>query len=400
MPRIDEGPLSGFYAPDYAGGSIVNLMSSLIRARGGHSPHDELTVAPAKHFANAHRIMYLVLDGLGLHQLKRHLASNQGQRFFGRHGFESITTVFPATTAAAVTTFDTGASPAEHGILSWYLHLPDLGCIATVLRSATRLGTPLGPADFDLAAYYNVPSHVATTTCHLGLLSWGDIVSLPFATVGTRWPDARSYQDLAGLRATLASFAHEDTPGLAYAYWPRYDGLCHEYGCRSQEVETHFDALDQTLADLLTDIRGSRATLCVLADHGLIDVPRTRCIDLAEVPGLLNCLATAPAGDQRQMSLFVRPHALDAFHRIVARELDQACVCLEGRTLLEAGVFGPGQAHPSLTQRVGDYVLLSRPEYAMIYTPPGTKPLYMPGSHGGMSAEEIQIPLYVVHANA
>ena len=42
MPIINSGRLKGFYLPDYPKGSIINLLSSVIRSRGGRSPHREL----------------------------------------------------------------------------------------------------------------------------------------------------------------------------------------------------------------------------------------------------------------------------------------------------------------------------------------------------------------------
>jgi hypothetical protein len=135
----------------------------------------------------------------------------------------------------------------------------------------------------------------------------------------------------------------------------------------------------------------------VLADHGLVDVPPAQCIDLAAVPGLADCLATAPAGDQRQMSLFVRPRKQEAFERVFETYLAHACRAVGGDELLAAGVYGPGTHHPALFGRVGDVVLLSHEGWGMIHTPPGVAPLVMPGSHGGMSAAEVRIPLYCVH---
>lgn len=396
MPFVERGPLAGNYAPDYDGRSTVNLLSSLVRARGGRSPHAELEGLPSSELASADTILYLVLDGLGSHQLRRHLARGRGRAFFAQHPFRDISTVFPATTAAAVTTFDTGASPTEHGILSWYLHLPDLGCVSTVLRTTTRIGTPLVPDDFDLQAYYQVPSYVKTVTAHRGLLSFGDIPNVPFGRVGTTWDDRHSYNDLAGLVETTTKFARAEGNRFAYVYWPRYDGLCHELGCLHEDIDTHFDEIDAALAELTRQLRGTNTILCVLADHGLIDVERPRCIDLAEIPGLMDCLAVAPAGDQRQLSCFVRPARVQEFLSIVERELGEACVCVPGEELIDAGVFGPGVPHPALRQRLGDYVLLCNDGYALIHTPPGFEPMYMPGSHGGMSAPEIQIPLYTI----
>jgi hypothetical protein len=396
MALIERGPLRGNYAPDYDGGSTVNLLASLIRARGGRSPHRDLAVLPASSIAAAKNVFYLVLDGLGLHQLQRHLAAGLGRRFFARHEHHAMSTVFPATTAAAVTTFDTGASPTEHAILSWYLTLPDLGVVSTVLRTTTRLGTPLLPPDFDLRAYYQVPSYVESTTAHRGLLSFGDIPNVPFGEVGTRWGDKRSYADLVGLVETVVAFAHEEGPRFSYVYWPRYDGLCHELGCMHPEVSAHFEALDAMLADLVDALAGTGSCVCVLADHGLVDVERDRCIDLAAIDGLMDCMPMVASGDQRQLSCYVRPSKVKDFLAIVERELGEACVCVPGETMLEAGVFGPGAPHPKLRSRLGDWVLLCKDDWALIHTPAGMQPVYMPGSHGGMSEAEITIPLYVV----
>jgi len=397
MPYVERGPLEGNYAPDYEGSSIVNLLSSLVHASGGSSPHRPLDGLDPAVLAGSRCLLYLVVDGLGLHQLERHLALGQGQSFFARHEVRTISTVFPATTAAAVTTFNSGTSPTEHAILSWFLHLPDLGSVGTVLRTTTRLGTPLLPEGFDLRAYYRVPSYVDTVKSHRGLLSYGDIPHVPFSAVGTEWNERRSYLSLDTLIETTAQFAAEPTRRLAYVYWPKYDGLCHEVGCHHVDVDGHFDAIDRALATLVDALSGTQTTLCVLADHGLVDVPPERCIDLARVEGLAECLAFAPAGDQRQQSCFVRPHKVDAFLRIVNRELGEACVCVPGELLFEAGVFGPGTPHPALRQRLGDYVLLCKEGYSLIHTPPGLEPVVTLGCHGGMSAAEIQIPLVVVH---
>ena len=78
MPKVTEGPLRGFYLPDYDGGSIVNLLSSIIRSRGGRSPHRELIGLSASQLRGAQKLVYLLIDGIGEAQLQAFLGSGHG----------------------------------------------------------------------------------------------------------------------------------------------------------------------------------------------------------------------------------------------------------------------------------------------------------------------------------
>ena len=52
----------------------------------------------------AQKVVYLVIDGLGKEQPDRYLTSRRNAAFFAEHPHQTITSVFPATTAAAITT--------------------------------------------------------------------------------------------------------------------------------------------------------------------------------------------------------------------------------------------------------------------------------------------------------
>lgn len=396
MPLQTQGPLRGFLLPDYHGGSIVNLLASLIRARGGRSPHRSLRGLPAGLLRAARRVVYLVVDGLGEEQLRRHLRAGGGRVFFGCRPRQVITTVFPATTASAVITFTTGASPAEHGLLSWYLHLPDLGMVSTILRSTTRTGQPMAGEEFDLPRYLAVPSHLAGVPGVRAALSYGDIAETRMSRAVGSWTVRRSYRRLEGLRRAVLAFARQRGRGLAYVYWPEYDGLCHAKGCAHRVTTRHLEAVDRTLGRLAAQLRGTGTVLLVTADHGLVDVPPARHLELRDVPGFYDCLAVLPSGDAREVSCFVRPGRVREFLALVRRRLAGACVCVAGAELIRLGAYGPGRPHPALAARVGDYVLLARESCAFSATPPGFTGRAHIGQHGGMSAEEIRIPLYVV----
>ena len=386
----------GFHFPDYRGGSLVNLLSSIIRALGGTSPHLGLRALDEATLKGVRRIVYLVLDGVGCEQLDRFTAAGGGEHFFSRHPRQRITTVFPSTTAAAVTTLSTGAAPAEHGVLSWHLHLHDLGLVGAVLPGKTLTGTPLAEEDFNLRRYLGLPSYLSSVRRHKRLLSFGTLGRSAYSNAGTRWNGYGAYRTLVGLERQTVRFAREGGRGVAYVYWPLYDTLCHQEGVQARKTRLHLAEIDKSLERLVSGLAGTGTLLLITADHGVVDAPPPRRIELTAVPGLLDCLALLPAGDGRQVSCFVRPAHEARFREVVTRHLAEACLCITGEKLLESGLLGPGDPHPSLCNRVGDYVLLARDDYAFRVTPPLTKARIHKGNHGGLSSDEVYVPLYAL----
>lgn len=395
-PRADRVADSATCLPDYRGGGILNLMASIIRSRGGASPHAELTTLPAAALRPFRKVVYLVLDGLGEMQLREHLAAGRGKAFFACHPRHVITSVFPATTAAAVTTFATGASPAEHGIIGWHLNLPDLGMVGTILPAITRTGTAMAPAAFNLKTYLGLPGYLAGVRQPRHLLSWGHIPGSRYSMAGPRWTRRARYQTLAGMERAILAFAREPGRGLAYAYWPDYDSHCHDQGCTGSKTTRHFREMDRCLARIAQRMADTGALLLVTADHGLIDASIPHRVDLRDVPGLMDCLATLPAGDARQVHCFVRPAKLDRFLAIARRRLSKACRVIEGGDLLQRGWFGPGRPHPALARRCGDLVLLARDDFAFTTSLPGAKSDFNAANHGGISSREMLVPLYAI----
>ena len=386
----------GFHFPDYQGGSIVNLLSSVIRSLGGASPYPRLRVLDARSFDRVSRIVYLLLDGVGYNQLTRFMAAGGGDRFFSKYPFERITTVFPSTTAAAVTTFSTGATPAEHGVLSWHLHFHDLGLVGAVLSGRTLTGTRMTRDDYNLRRYLGLPSYLSSLRRHKRLLSFGTLGESAYSNAGTRWNAYGAYRTLAGMERQTVRFAREGGRGVAYVYWPMYDTLCHAKGVQARETRSHLAEIDASLGRLTSRLAGTGTLLLVTADHGVVDSPPPKRIDLAAVPGLLDCLTLLPAGDGRQVSCFVRPGRVGRFHDVLDRHLAEVCVCITGEELLESGLLGPGRPHPALRSRVGDYVLLARGDYAFQVTASLTKARVHKGNHGGLSSDEIYVPLYAL----
>jgi len=390
----------GFVFPDYAGGSLLNLMSSIVRARGGRSPHPPLRDFAVPSAAASPRLVLVVLDGLGEQQLADYLARRKTPSpFFGRFPHRVATTVCPATTAAAVTTFATGGSPAEHALLGWHVHFPDLGMVATPLPFRTRTGTPLARKDFPLADYLALPRHLASAKGALRLLSPAPIPSSE-TTRTQDWWTGRTASDgtLGDWEGKLTRLVRSKQAFFLYAYHPEYDSLCHRFGPFADTPRRHLARLD-CLLSRVADACPAGTTILVTADHGHEETRRL--LDLSAVEGFYGTLAMLPSGDARLMHCFVRPGRVRDFRALAASDaIAPFAACVKGADALAAGLFGPGAPHPALAARTGDWILLAREGVTMASPPAGETAQAMAGSHGGLSAREMLVPLFSVRGGA
>ena len=111
--------------PDYAGGSLVNLVASIVAARGGNALHPALKNLRLEELREARNLILLLIDGLGDNYLTARGAGGALAR--ARHS--ALTSVFPSTTASAITTSYTGRTPLEHGLTGWFTYFGEAGCV-------------------------------------------------------------------------------------------------------------------------------------------------------------------------------------------------------------------------------------------------------------------------------
>lgn len=382
--------------PDYKGGSIVNLMSSVVAAFRGHGLlYPPLPQLPPSVLGEAKNVVLWVVDGLGYGYLARHGADS----LLGRYLQGKITSVFPATTATAITAFLTGTAPQQHGLTGWFVYFREIGRVVAVLplqpRPSGMLAAGSGIIDpaalfdpkpvFDrigAQSYVVLPKRIARSAFNLAYCGTAQI---------------RPYASLTQCFKIIASILKEHRERkYIYAYWPELDHLGHTHGIRSQAVAAHFARLNDAFERFLKDIQGSETMVVVTADHGMVDSGATWLIELATHPALADTLALPLCGDRRVAYCYVHRRKRRAFEDYVRRILGDSMTLFESGKLIEEGYFGLGPAHPELGTRVGDYTLLMKERYTLKDWLPGERREVQVGAHGGLSDEELYVPLVVV----
>lgn len=380
-------------APDYRGGSLFNLMASLCERFGDHraSPW-RLRDHPQLGLASARIVVLLVIDGLGAHDL----ATRGAGRFLARHQARTLTTVFPATTASAVTTTLTGITPAEHGLTGWYIRDDRFGGVLAPLPMVRRDRQPM-TGWWRIPRLFPYPSLFQRLDVRSVMVAPEAILGSPFNMRHSRGVARRyGYQDLAGLEAQLVQAVADlgSLEGFVYAYHADYDALAHQFGIASDQCDAHFLALDAMVARLSAQLADSGVQLLVTADHGFIDSPPERQCDIATEGGLQGYLDGPLWGERRVAYCRVRRADRAQFEVEALAQLGDRFHVVPSARLIDAGVFGPaGKPSRRLRERIGDFALIGRENWTIHDWLPQERQYPMLGVHAGVSAAEMLIPL-------
>jgi hypothetical protein len=310
----------------------------------------------------------------------------------------SITSVFPSTTATAVTTFLTGTAPQQHALPGWHVYFRELGSVLAVLPFRARHGgPPLGEAGIDAGALFGHVPLFDRIRARSYVVAPERISRSDYNRAHTGVAARHGYDTLRQLFATTARILHESRErSYVYAYWPELDRLAHEHGIGSREAAAHLTELDAEFGRFLHQIRGSDTTVIVTADHGFIDTDPAHAIELDAHPPLAEALMLPLCGERRAAYCYVYPDRHEQFEQYVQTALAHDVELFPSAELIARGYFGLGPPHPRLRERVGDYTLVMRGNAVIKDWLLGERRYTHVGVHGGVSAAEMLVPLGVV----
>src|SRR2546430_1396285 len=224
--------------PDYAGGSLVNLMASIVAACGGPARHAELGALRASELSSARNIVLLIIDGLGDRYLMRRGAGGE----LARRRRASITSVFPSTTASAITTSYTGCTPLEHGLTGWFTYFARAGCVAAPLQFRSRgENLPLQERGFSPASAFPAPSVFEALPVRSIVVTRHQIIDSAYNVRHCAGATRLAYETLEEFASQVEAAGKPAAQRKSiYAYWPHYDVISHRHGSESREAAEQF----------------------------------------------------------------------------------------------------------------------------------------------------------------
>lgn len=262
----------GLGPPAYQAGALSDVVPTIGAALGVPEPGREpgpWAPGPTK------RACLFLVDGMGRRLLTEHARhAPYLNELLHRPGIgHTLTAGFPSTTSTSLASVGTGLPPGAHGMLGYRLLVPSSGRLMNFLRWDQNID-PLDWQPRETAFERMSAAGIAVT--HISVPRFGDSGLTRAVFRGARFIGAESVDEQ--IRRAVEALRAADR-GLVYLYYRDLDFIGHTTGVGShrwREELSYVDGLVQRLAEQLPE----DASLFVTADHGMVDVPQDRRIDM------------------------------------------------------------------------------------------------------------------------
>ncbi|MGL4336847.1 MAG: alkaline phosphatase family protein [Turicibacter sp.] len=374
--------------PDY-NRSILNNMASVMKYYGvqtDYSTLPEVDEALAKKYKN---IVFMVFDGMGVDMLQKNLASTN---FLNKHMVCDVTSVYPSTTTAAMTSYYAGVSPNEHGWLGWSLYFKEYGrCIDAFLNTDSYSGELL---EGDYASYSMMPYTMILDTIE-------EVTENKIATYMMQ-PNYLMYRgkgrnvgvaSVEDISKNVVELCRQEDEKFIFVYWNDPDKTMHSTGCYSKETKSVVKQINDEIAKMSECLDDT--LVIISADHGLIDIEET--IALNEIEELDECFTMPPFIEKRGMSFFIKPEMKELFKIRFEKRFSKDFILLTKEEVFDKELLGKGISHHKTKDFIGDYLACGITNKMIDYVPRTSKgKLEIPAMHAGLTFEEMVVPIIMI----
>lgn len=393
--------------PAYWGQSILNIPSSICHWLGVPALESPMLMPQILEAVQGEyqRVVLILMDALALHRLQRWMADGTApiwQELSQQGLLAPITSITPSTTSAALTTFWTGRSAAQHGITGYEMWMKEYGIIAnTILHAPITFKNDVGSlerAGFEPEKYLPFPTlatHFTSHCIHTYAMQHHSIARSGLSKMLMKQADIQTYNTAADLWINLRKTIEHKPNQKSYfwVYWSEVDHFGHLYGPDDERTAAEFSHFSQAMQHLFLERLNPalrKDTLLILtADHGQINtMPQAR-YELRNHPDLLQHLHLYPTGENRLAFFYTKPEEKEAVRQYIFSTWPGEFSVVDSNHAAKAGLFGPGTQHPGLQDRIGDLIAVAH-KNAYFWWADKDNPLT--GRHGGLHPEEMLVP--------
>lgn len=403
-----------FIYPFYEKYCFSNIPSTILRFFGIKT---ERALLPFNLFnekseiEGTNKLVLLIIDGFGFDQWFRYHKQHEFLAKFTKRGVVSpITTVFPSTTANAITSINTGLTPQEHGLPEWFVYFREIDMIINTVRFK-RLGSKRQDELLEMGVNPNIlyDGNTIFQTLKKEAVKTFTFINESYAR--------SAYSDLIFKGSTIKSAINNSDllvklrkqlekdggPSYYYVYLGSLDSIEHEYGPNTDEYHAELSSicslLEKELVEKIDKKTAKKTLFIITADHGQLNVNPKETIKLNRFSKLVNNFQKSsggkvilPTGSPRDVFLHVKADKVQEICEFMSQKLGEKAQVMETEKAFDKGLFGTGKPRDKFFDRVGNLIILPRNNHTIWYDHPRGRKFDLLGHHGGLNKEEMLVP--------
>ena len=397
----------------YCFSNIPQTIESLLTGQGKSSlPPDVFTGMPT----NYNKVVLFFIDGFGWRFFERCSDKYPLLKTLVTHGVVSkMTSQFPSTTAAHVTSMHTGLNVAQSGVYEWNYYEPLIDEMISPL-----LFSYAGDKERDTLKRFAIPAEAfyPRQTFYQSLKTLGvqsyifqseSYTPSTYSDIVYRGATVIAYKSLAEalMRLSELLLAEKTLHAYYFLYLDKIDAVCHHYGPESRQYQEAVNTCLTYMEYLFykqTNGKIKDTLFIMTADHGQVEVnPKTTFYLNKHAPGIETYLRSnlkgrllVPAGSARDMFLHVKDECIDVAMLFLQKHLQGRAEVYKTQQLLAQGFFGSQAPSIEFLSRVGNLVILPYQHETVWWYEEGKFDMHFLGHHGGLTPEEMEIPLLLL----
>lgn len=306
----------------------------------------------------------MCLDGLGYSLLNK-------TKYLNNNLFQKIDSVFPPTTCCATISLQTGLYPCEHSWIGWTQYIKEYDDIIEL---------------FSEVGYYNGIKYDLSIIEELKFDKYYDKINNSKEFFPDFVPNgSKTFKEML---KGINNHINDNETSYSYAYWAQPDSILHATGINSKKSNKEIKTLDKQIKKFASKLKDTM--IIITADHGHVDVEK---IYLHDYPLVLDCLKVLPSIEARCMNFFIE----DDMHEQFKKEIQPILQYFDLYTqeeFLNSNFFKNGEINKKIYDFLGDYILIAKDKYMLLYKEKEIKTM-----HGGGLKEEMEVPLIVINKN-
>jgi hypothetical protein len=356
-------------------------------------------------------VILFVIDAFGWEFFEGFMHRYPFLEGFSQRGVASkISSEFPSTTAAHITSINTGLEVGETGIYEWFYYEPIIDrMIAPLLFSTAgdhESGTLLkeGFTPEQIFPFETIYQKLAKLGVRCIAMQQESIAHSAYSSALLAGAEIQPYSRFPTALKQLVELCQQplDKPTYVFVYFGDIDSMGHRHGITSPKfadaVDYYWTAFETHFWNRLTH-SPNRTAVIFTADHGMVPVHPKTTVYLNTLWPELETLVKknrmgsplVPAGSCRDFFLHLEEEHLEHAQLTLGKKLKGIADVVVTKDLLDAGFFGHKTPSRRIKERLGNLVVLPYFQESVFWKFPKRHfEQHFYAAHGGLTPHELE----------